>query len=358
HDDGVAVQHRGTGGDVREVAAGRMDLSTTYLGLSLRHPLMPGASPLADDLDTVRRLEDAGAAAIVVRSLFEEQITREAYGRIHYLIASSPSHPEAAELLPLPEEFAFPPDRYLEHVRRIRAAVGVPVIGSLNGTTPAGWVDHAAQIEQAGADAIELNFYYLATDPAESGADVERRVLDVVRMVKARVDIPVAVKLSPFFSSLPHLAQQLDAAGADGLVIFNRFYQADIDPDSREMVARLQLSTPEDLLLRVRWLAILSGRIRASLAATGGVHSGIDALKAIMAGAQAVQMVSALLRNGPGYLSLVVKDLERWLEKHGYDSVGRAQGCMSLARIPNPAALERGNYMRILQAWRLQGLGR
>jgi dihydroorotate dehydrogenase (fumarate) len=335
-----------------------MDLSTTYLGLALPHPLMPGASPLADDLDMVRRLEDAGAAAIVLRSLFEEQIARAGYGRVQYLLANDRHSPGAVEFLPLPDEFDFPPDRYVEQVRRVKDAVKVPVIGSINGTTPEGWVSYAAQIEQAGADALELNFYYVATDPGASAADVERRLIEIVRMVKARVAIPLAVKLSPFFSSLPHLAVQLDAAGADGLVLFNRFYQADIVPDALEVVARIHLSTSQDLLLRVRWLAILSGQIQASLAATGGVHTGIDALKAIMAGAHAVQMVSAVIKNGPGYLAVVLKDLERWLEAHHYEALRKVQGRMSLQQSQNPQAVERGNYLRVLQAWHLTGLGR
>jgi dihydroorotate dehydrogenase (fumarate) len=335
-----------------------MDLSTTYLGLALPHPLMPGASPLADDLDMVKRLEDAGAAAIVLRSLFEEQIARAGYGRVQYLLANDRHSPGAVEFLPLPDEFDFPPDRYVEQVRRVKDAVKVPVIGSINGTTPEGWVSYAAQIEQAGADALELNFYYVATDPGASAADVERRLIEIVRMVKARVAIPLAVKLSPFFSSLPHLAVQLDAAGADGLVLFNRFYQADIDPEAREVVARLNLSTSQDLLLRVRWMAILAGHVQASLAASGGVHTSLDAIKVMMAGAHAVQMVSALLQHGPGYLALIVKDLERWLERQGFGSLQEVRAIMSLEESRNPAAIERGNYARVLQAWRLNGLGR
>lgn len=335
-----------------------MDLSTTYLGLTLAHPLMPGASPLADDLDMVRRLEDAGATAIVMRSLFEEQITRSSFGPLHYVLAGSKSFADVASLLPLPDEFAFPPDGYLEHLARVKAAVSVPVIASLNGTTPKGWVDFASQIQQAGADALELNFYHVATDPDESGADLERRLLDVVRLIKARVTIPLAVKLSPFFSSLPHLARQIDGAGANGLVLFNRFYQADIDPEAREVVARLNLSTSQDLLLRVRWMAILSGQVQASLAASGGVHTGLDALKAVMAGAHAVQMVSALLQHGPGYLALIVKDLERWLERQGFESLQQVHALMSLEKSGNPAGVERGNFVRVLQAWRLNGLGR
>ncbi len=334
-----------------------MDLSTTYLGFNLAHPLMPGASPLADDLDTVRRLEDAGASAIVLRSLFEEQIARDQRGLEQNVLAHKESFAEATSYLPEPDEFVFGPERYLEHLRRVKAAVRVPVIASLNGTTPQGWLSYARQMEEAGADAIELNFYHIATDPGESGPSVEHRLLDAVRVIKQHVKIPIAVKLSPFFSSLPHLAQQLDAHGVAGLVMFNRFYQPDIDPETLEAVPRLTLSTSADLLLRVRWLAILSGRVRASLAATGGVHTAIDALKAVMAGAHAVQVVAALLHHGPGLLSVLVRDLERWLEEHEYESLKQAQGSMSLRRSPDPEAFERGNYMRALQTWSSTGVG-
>jgi dihydroorotate dehydrogenase (fumarate) len=329
-----------------------MDLSTTYLGFELPHPFMPGASPLADDIDMVKRLEDAGASAIVLRSLFEEQITREQFGLVENVLAHEESFAEAQSYLPSGSEFVFGPDQYLEQVRRIKAMVGVPVIASLNGTTAEGWLRYAALMQEAGADALELNFYHVATDPRESGADVERRLLDAARIVKEHVRIPVAVKLSPFFSALPHLAHQLDALGADGLVLFNRFYQPDIDPEALEAVARLHLSTSQALLLRVRWLAILSGRVRASLAVSGGVHTAIDALKAIMAGAHAVQMVSLLLEHGPGMLAIMRHDLTRWLEDHEYASLRQAQGSMNLQRSPDPAAFERGNYMRVLQTWR------
>ena len=329
-----------------------MDLRTTYLGFELPHPLMPGASPLADDLDAVRRLEDAGAAAIVMHSLFEEQITREEQGVVHHMQVHEESFAEALSYFPAPDEYALGPDRYLEQVRRIKAAVRVPVIASLNGTTPAGWLHYARLIEQAGADAMELNFYHVATDPAETSAEVERRLLESVHTIRQRLTIPLAVKLSPFFSSLPHLARELDAAGARGLVLFNRFYQPDIDLDLLEAVPRLHFSTADELLLRVRWLAILSGRVRASLAATGGVHSGLDALKAVMAGAHAVQMVAALLMRGPSHLAAVRHELAEWLEQHEYDSLRQAQGSMSLLRSPAPEAFERGNYMRALQSWR------
>jgi dihydroorotate dehydrogenase (fumarate) len=330
-----------------------MDLSTTYLGFSLPSPLMPGASPLVDDLDTVKRLEDAGASAIVMHSLFEEQITREQLASVHNILVHENSFAEALSYFPRVDEYALGPDRYLEQIQRIKAMVGVPVIGSLNGTTPEGWLAYAKQIQEAGADAVEINFYHVATDPKETGADVERRLIEVVRLVKAAVTIPVAVKVSPFFSSLPHLAQQLDGLGADGLVLFNRFYQPDIDPEALEAVPRLNLSTSDDLLLRVRALATLSGRVKASLAATGGVHTSLDALKAVMAGAHAVQMVAALLQHGPQHLRVVREELARWLQDHEYASLRQAQGSMSLEHCPDPEAFERGNYMRVLQTWRL-----
>jgi dihydroorotate dehydrogenase (fumarate) len=329
-----------------------MDLSTTYMGFSLPSPLMPGASPLVDDLDTVKRLEDAGASAIVMHTLFEEQITREQLASVRNILVHENSFAEALSYFPRVDEYALGPDRYLEQIQRIKAMVGVPVIGSLNGTTPEGWLAYAKQIQEAGADAVEINFYHVATDPKETGADVERRLIEVVRLVKAAVTIPVAVKVSPFFSSLPHLAQQLDGLGADGLVLFNRFYQPDIDPEALEAVPRLNLSTSDDLLLRVRALATLSGRVKASLAATGGVHTSLDALKAVMAGAHAVQMVAALLQHGPQHLGVVRGELARWLEDHEYASLRQAQGSMSLEHCPDPEAFERGNYMRVLQTWR------
>ena len=336
-----------------------MDLSTKYLGFDLPHPLMPGASPLADDLDTVRRLEDAGASAIVLRSLFEEQIARDQWSVDQHILAHTESFAEATTYLPDPDEFVFGPERYLEHLHRVKAAVQVPVIASLNGTTPQGWLNYARLMEQAGADAIELNFYHVATDLEESGMSVEHRLTEAVRVIREGVRIPIAVKLSPFFSSLPHLAHQLEARGASGLVMFNRFYQPDIDPELLEAAPRLHFSTSNDLLLRVRWLAVLSGRIRTSLAASGGVHTGIDVIKAVMAGAHAVQVVAALLHHGPGFLAILVHDLKRWLEQHEYDSLAQAQGSMSLRRSPDPAAFERGNYMKVLQTWRtLSGVGR
>ena len=329
-----------------------MDLSTTYLGLKLAHPLMAGASPLVDDLGTVKRLEDAGASAIVMHSLFEEQITREQVGTILDMELHAESHAEALSYFPSPEDFRLGPERYLEQIHRIKSAVSVPVIASLNGVTPSGWLHHGKLMEQAGADALELNVYYLATDPAESATAVEKRTLDIVKAVKAEVKVPVAVKLSPFFSSLAHFAVELEGAGADGLVLFNRFFQPDIDPEALEAVPSLQLSSSQDLLLRLRWLAILHGRLKGSLAVTGGVHTGQDALKAVMAGASGVQMVSALLLHGPARLAQVRSELAEWLEEHEYASLRQALGSMSLEKCPSPQAFTRANYMRILNGWR------
>ncbi len=329
-----------------------MNLETTYLGFTLPHPIMPGASPLVDDLDTVRRLEDAGAAAIVMHSLFEEQIEREMVVA-HHLASLGHSHPEALRYFPDPDQYPLGPDRYLEQIQAIKRAVRIPVIASLNGTTASGWLRYARLLEEAGADALELNVYHVATDPYETGIQVETRVIDILLSVKPAVRIPVCVKLSPFYSSLAHLAGQLDELGVDGLVLFNRFYQPDLDVEALEVVPHLQLSDSQELLLRLRWLAILSGHVRASLAASGGVHDWLDALKAVMAGAHAVQMVSALLRHGPERLRDVREGLARWLEEHEYESLAQAQGSLSLQRCPDPQAFERANYLRVLQSWRI-----
>jgi dihydroorotate dehydrogenase (fumarate) len=308
-----------------------MKLTTRYLGLELAHPFMPGASPLADTLDSVRQLEDAGASAIVMRSLFEEQILHERHGS---------------------SGFTFGPDSYLEQLRRIKARVALPVIASINGTTTEGWLKYARLLQRAEADALELNFYHLATDPAESAAAVEARLLDIVAVLKESITIPLAVKLSPFYSSLPNLAARLDTIGAQGIVLFNRFYQADINPDELETVPLLHLSTSDELLLRLRWLAILSGSYRGSLAITGGVHQPIDAVKAIMAGADAVQMVSTLLKNGAQHLTVVRKGFERWCETRGYESIDQVRDTMSLTHSSHPHEAERKNYLAILQSWK------
>lgn len=329
-----------------------MNLSTTYLGLSLPHPLMAGASPMVDDLGMVKRLEDAGAAAIVMHSLFEEQITREEQGTLMDLQLSSHASAEAISYFPAPDDFRLGPEKYLDQIRRIKETVAVPVIASLNGTTAAGWLHYGTLMQEAGADALELNVYHIPTDAKETAGEVEKRTLDIVRAVKAEVKIPVAVKLSPYFSALAHFAVELEVAGADGIVLFNRFFQPDINVEELLAEPSLQLSGPSDLLLRLRWLAVLHGHVKGSLAVTGGVHDGIGALKAVMAGADAVQMVSALLIHGPERLSQTLSTLTEWLEEHEYESLAQARGSMSLLKSPNPQAFTRANYMRILNGWK------
>jgi dihydroorotate dehydrogenase (fumarate) len=329
-----------------------MNLRTTYLGFELPHPFICGASPLTHDLDSVRRLEDAGAAAIVMHSLFQEQIEREATGTLQAVEATAGVSPEATSYFPQAHEFKLGPELYLEHIRRIKQKVKIPIIASLNGTTPAGWLEYARLIQSAGADALELNFYYLSTDPKENGTDVEKRLVSCVRMVKQTVSIPVAVKLTPFYSSLTNFATEIDQAGAKGLVLFNRVYQPEIDAELLNVVAQLQLSSSSELPLRLRWLGILYGRIHADLAITGGVHTALDAVKAVMAGASAVQMVSALLKNGPQYIGHVRQGLEAWMAEHQYNSLEEMRGSLSLKFCPDPAGYERANYARVLQSWR------
>ncbi len=328
-----------------------MNLSTTYMTFELAHPFIPGSSPLSENLDSVKRLEDAGAPLIVMRSLFEEQIVREELAVNAALEVPNDSYGEALSYLPTPLEFELGPHEYLEHLGKVKKAVSVPVIASLNGTTVGGWLNYARAIEQTGADGLELNLYDLATSLEETGAEVEQRALEVVKSVRGAVQIPLAVKLSPFYSSVANFAQRLDALKVDALVLFNRFYQPDISVNELEVSRRVSLSHPSELLLRLRWLAILSGRLRASLGETGGVHTIEDAVKAIMAGAHGVQLVSCLLNRGPDYLRVIRDNLSRWLEEHEYDSLRQMQGSMSLLRCDNPRAYERANYVAILQSW-------
>ncbi len=328
-----------------------MDLTTRYLGFELPHPFMVGASPMVDDLDQVRRLEDAGAAAIAMHSLFEEQLAGEQISTHHSMEGTSHMFGEAMSFLPDLPDFRLGPDEYLEQLRRIKASVGVPVFASLNGTTLGGWLEYAQLMVEAGADALELNLYQIVTDASRSAADVELGNLEIVRTVVEAVSVPVAVKLSPAYTSLPHFARQLEAAGVGGLVLFNRFYQPDIDVEELEMERRLDLSTSADLPLRINWLGILSAQIEAPLAISGGVHTGIDAVKTVMAGASAVQMVSALLLHGPEHLARVRDDFTAWMVEHEYESVDQMRGSMNLACCPDPAAFERLNYVRLLMGW-------
>jgi len=328
-----------------------MDLTTQYLGITLPHPLMAGASPMASNMDTLRQLEDAGCAAIVIHSLFEEQIASEQLTTADAMDEPAHSHPEAATYFPGPPDFEIGPDEYLRLIDRIKGATDMPVFASLNGVTIGGWVEYAMLMEQAGADALELNTYDLSLDLNQSAQMIEDRTIALVTAIRQAIKIPFAVKLSPFYSALPHFATRLVEAGADGLVLFNRFYQPDINVEELEVV-RLHLSDSSELLMRLHWLAILSERVACSLAVTGGVHTAVDAIKAVMTGAHAVQMVSALLRNGPQHLRHVREHMASWMEEYEYESLSQMQGSMNLLRCPDPRVYERANYIQLLQSWK------
>jgi dihydroorotate dehydrogenase (fumarate) len=330
------------------------DLSTTYLGLALRSPLVASASPLCEDVGNIRRMEDAGAAAVVLHSLFEEQITLESQHLDRYLSHGTETFAESLTYLPDLQRYNLGPDGYLEHVRRAKAAVDIPVIGSLNGISPGGWTDYARKIQQAGADALELNVYYIPTDPEMTGAQVEQRYVDLAREVKAAVGIPVALKLGHAFSAMANLARRLDQTGIDGLVLFNRFYQPDFDLETLDVVPSLTLSSSYEVLLRLHWVAILYGHVRADLAVTGGIHTAQDVVKAMMAGARVAMLTSALLKHGIELLRVVRANLSAWLEAHEYASIRQMQGSMSYRTVPDPAAFERANYMRVLSSYVLR----
>lgn len=334
-----------------------MDLSCEYLGLRLPHPLMAGASPLSADLDSVRRLRDAGAAAITMHSLFEEQLDMERAALEAGLAGGPEALGAAVEAFPGLARFPLSSDAYFEQIRRIKEATGLPVIASLNGVTAEGWLEAGGLLEQAGADALELNCYRLVTEPSVTGEEVERETIEMVRALKKQVRVPVAIKLSPFYSSLPNVAARLVEAGADGLVLFNRFYQPEIDVIERQVVHWLTYSGSEELLLRLRWVALLSPWFPGSLAVSGGVHDEVGAVKAVMVGADAVQLVSALLEKGPDYLGVVLARLERWLEESGHSSLAELHDTMNLAGAPNPEIYERANYMEILQSRPVPGPG-
>ena len=327
------------------------DLTTTWLGMELASPFVVGASPLADDLAGLRSLVAAGAGAVVMRSVFEEQILAEQLAAHHFIDSRVDNDAEARSFLPDSDTFPLGTEPAVAHLRRIRAAVDVPVIASLNGVTPGGWTNIARQLQDAGADAIELNLYDLVTDFEETSAMVEDRQEAVVAWVAAAVDVPVTVKLSPFYTALPSFVRRLERAGANGVAVFNRFYQPDVDPDTLDLDRHLHLSTPAELPLRLHALALLHGRVGVSLAATGGVHSGRDAAKAILCGADAVQVVSALLEGGSAHLERMRTDLEAWLDESGYQGVAEACGVMALDNVADPHAWERVNYTRLLQGW-------
>ncbi|MEI7551534.1 MAG: dihydroorotate dehydrogenase-like protein [Verrucomicrobiota bacterium] len=330
-----------------------MDFTTTYLGLKLANPLIIGASPFCDNTEVALKLQDAGVAAVVMRSLFEEQIDAEQLALRHHVETPAESNPEATSFFPNFSEYQLVPDQYLRQIENLKQALAIPVIASLNGTRPGGWTDYARRCESAGADAIELNLYQLATDPTMAADELEADLLETVSMVIGCVRIPVAVKLSPFHTTPAHFAVALEKIGASGAVLFNRFYQPDFDIEQLEVSPHLKLSDSSELLLRLRWLAVLSPHLKGSLAASGGVHDAADAVKAILAGAHAVQLVSVLLKHGPHLITSMLSGMEQWMGEHGYVSVSEFRGAMNLARCPDPGAFERANYQKILQSWRV-----
>jgi dihydroorotate dehydrogenase (fumarate) len=330
-----------------------MNLKTNYLGMTLRTPLVPSASPLSENLDNIKRMEDAGAAAVVMHSLFEEHITFERHEFHHHLTHGTESYAEALTYFPEMHELAVGSESYLDEIVAAKAAVSIPIIASLNGSTAGGWTDYAQRIQEAGADALELNIYWIPTDFELTGDEVERRYLEILSHVKRVVSIPVAVKLSPFFSNFANMATQLVEQGANGLVLFNRFYQPDIDLESLDVNPNLLLSSPIAMRLPLRWIALLYGRLKADLAATSGIHTGRDVVKMLMVGADVTMLCSALIRRGIPYLTLIEQELAEWLEEHEYDSVEQLKGSLSKLKCPAPEAFERAQYVRgIATSWR------
>jgi len=329
-----------------------MDLTTHYLGLKLKNPLVAGAGPLTRDLGSIRQLEDLGAAAVVLPSIFEEQVEHEESVMEQMVTTGSDSYGEALTYFPAQAGYAIGPERYIEVVRSASLALDIPVIASLNGTTDHGWIDYARRIEQSGASAIELNIYFIPSDLALSATDVELRYLDILNSVKKTVKIPVSVKLGPYFSAFGHMAQQLDDAGADGLVLFNRFYQPDIDLARLALITDLELSRPSEIRLPLLWIGVLSGRIKASLAASTGVESVDEVVKYLLAGADVVMTTSSLLRNGIGHMKVLLDDLKAWAEARNLKSLDAVRGCMSHGKVTDPVAFERANYIKILQGYK------
>ncbi len=330
-----------------------IDLKTKYLGLQLKNPIVPSASPLSRSLDRIKHLEDAGASAVVMYSLFEEEIAHESAELNHYLHYGTESNPEAITYMPSAAEYNLEPDAYVELLRKAKSALAIPVIPSLNGITPGGWIKYAKHFEEAGADAMELNVYYIPTDQKLTSQEVEDRYVDILAAVKESVKIPIAVKLSPYFSSLPNLAARLVKAGASGLVLFNRFYQPDIDLNELEVVPGVILSDSNANRVAMRWIAIFRGRLEADLAATSGIHTAEDVIKMIMAGADITMMCSALLQNGPEHIEKTISGMLSWMEEHEYDSVAQMKGSMSQKSVADPAAFERANYVKALNRFKL-----
>ena len=325
-----------------------MDLSTTYLGLKLRTPLVPSASSLCSDLDNIKKMEDAGASAVVLHSLFEEQLTLEQYELDHHMTHGTDSFAEALSYFPESTEYRLGPEDYLEHIAKAKKSVKIPIIASLNGTSTGGWIDYAKKIQEAGADALELNIYYIPTDFNLTSVQVEQTYLDILKAVKASVKLPVAVKLSPFFSSFANMAKRLDDAGANGLVLFNRFYQPDIDLETLEVEPNVLLSTPQARRLPLRWIAMLYGRVHANLAATSGIHTAQDVIKMLMAGANITMLCSVLYKHGIDQIRVIENDMVNWMTEHEYESVQQMLGSVSQKNCPDPSAFERSHYMRAI----------
>jgi dihydroorotate dehydrogenase (fumarate) len=329
-----------------------MDLSTAYLGMHLRTPLVPSASPLSEDIDNIKRMEDAGASAVVLYSLFEEQLIEDRYELHHHLTQGTESFAESLTYFPEPPQFHLGPEEYLNHIRKAKAAVDIPVIASLNGTSIGGWTNYARQMQQAGADAIELNVYYIPTDMEQAVEEVEQTYVDILAAVKSVVTIPVALKLGPFFSNMARMARRLDEAGADALVLFNRFYQPDVDLEALEIRPRVLFSTPNALRLPLTWIGILYGRIRANMAATSGIHEAESALKMLMVGADVTMMCAALLQHGIDHIRVVEQGMRQWMEEHEYESVHQMKGSMSQRNCANPSAFSRAHYISTLHSYK------
>jgi dihydroorotate dehydrogenase (fumarate) len=329
-----------------------MDLTTTYMGLTLRSPLVPSASPLSENIDNIQQMEDAGAGAVVMHSLFEEQLRLERYELHHHLTYGTESFPEALTYFPELSSFRVDSETYLNHICQAKEKINMPIIASLNGSSVGGWISYAKQIEQAGADALELNVYDVPTDPNLPGEQIEQAYIDILKTVKATITIPVAIKISPYFTNTANMAKQLDRAGANALVLFNRFYQPDINLETLEVEPNVLLSTPQSMRLPLRWVAILYGHVCASLAATSGIHSGRDVLKMLMAGASVTMLCSVLLRHGIQQICIIEQEMCKWMEEHEYESVRQLQGSMSQKNCPNPSAFERAQYVRSLQTYK------
>ena len=329
-----------------------MDITTTYLGLKLKSPIVSSAGPLSEKISNIREMEDAGAGAVVLYSIFEEQIEHEQLELHHHTSLHTESFAEATTYLPEPFEFKLGPDEYLNHIRKAKEAVDIPIIASLNGKSIGGWTDYAKKMEQAGADALELNIYLLPTDAKKSGSEIEKTYVDIVKAVKSNVKIPFAVKMHPFFSSTSYMATELSNAGASGLVMFNRFYQPDIDLETLDVVPNVILSTPMAMRLPLRWIAMLYGKVNADLAATSGIYSAEDVLKMVMAGAKVTQMLSALLKFGIGHIADVTTNLKAWMEEKEYESIEQMRGSMSYMNVDDPAKFERANYMKVLNSYK------